>query len=133
MGYLYSKYIITCKNVVQHSDGTLSFERAFEMYPLKKIPSKLDFNLVVGLDYSLTEDDELLVNFEITDPDDKILLKNNLLELVPVEYGHSAFVANITSLKNVPVEKSGMYTIYIYHGDRIICKQDILISKGSDD
>ncbi|AJI02661.1 hypothetical protein AQ16_5847 (plasmid) [Bacillus cereus G9241] len=133
MGFLYSKYIITCKNAMSHSDGTLTFERAFEHLSLKRLPTKIDFYLVVGLDYSLGSDDDLSISFEITDPNDDLLAEGVLLDLEPVEFENSAFVANITNLKNVPVKKRGLYTIYIKHQGRVICKQDILISKGRED
>lgn len=133
MGFLYSKYIITCKNVIKHSDGTLTFERSFEKLIVPKIPSELDFNLVVGFEHSLTKDEDLNIYFEMTDPFDETMIEAKLLTLEAVEDDKLTSVVNITKVKHVPVKKSGLYSMYIKHNGKIICKQDVLIKKGKEE
>lgn len=129
MGFLYSKYIITCKNVIKHSDGTLTFERSFEKLIVPKVPSEVDFNLVVGFEHSLTKDEDLDIYFEMTDPYDETMAEGKLFTLEAVEDNKSTSVVNITKVKNVPIKKSGLYSMYIKHNNKIICKQDVLIRK----
>jgi hypothetical protein len=129
MTHIYPKYILTCHEVTEHGDDTFSFNRVFESLKVIGFPVKLDFNLVLGIDYSLTKKDNRMVSISIVDQDNKRVDDRIFeIELKHTSKKNSIFTINVIKIVNFHVERENQYSILVHHKGQLLASHDIYVT-----
>lgn len=139
MGFIYTKYIITCDEHIINDDGSISFIRAFDNKILSKIPTEIDFCLAISLEYTLSRKEDREIFIRIVDEEGNNGSESGIdqshdfnFKLRSTKKDEVNNVVSIINIKNLTIDKEGIYSIFVYRGEEIVAKQDILFSKESE-
>jgi len=132
MGFLFPKYIITCKDVSEHEDGSVTFHEVFESTVVEDLSEEVSFDLVLGLEYSLAEDENRSIKLRMLNPE-KENIADEKFEIVldPIETNGQHFSLFTISLDGFAPKTEGYFTIFVEHDDRTITRQDIYFKEAA--
>ncbi|MFC7060810.1 hypothetical protein [Halobacillus seohaensis] len=130
MDFLFPKYIITCKDVSQHKNGSVTFHSVFEILNVEDVQEEIDFYIVLGLEYSLQEEEDRSVKLTVTgSEDDTEAIEGFTLDIEPTD-GSSVFAMNTIHIQGFIPTEEGIVSIFVEHKNKTITRQDVLVKEG---
>lgn len=131
MSFIFPKYIFTCKEAIHNNDNTVTYHNVFESIEAPFFPFPLDFNLIIGLEYSIPKKGNRKIFISITDPDDEKISANDfLIELRPTIKNQQRFALNVIDVEQFTIEKKGMYSVSVFHNNEILTRHDFMVVEG---
>lgn len=135
MKSIHVNYMLVCENVHEHEGGMVDFLKVFDVKPLKEIPTKLNFVLVINLEYSITDNDLNELKLRILNSENKILSKDLNIELRKESQTDHKVITNsmnVLRMANFPIDTSGEYKFQLIYNDKIIGNCGIMfLEEGS--
>ncbi|UOQ85704.1 DUF6941 family protein [Gracilibacillus salinarum] len=119
MGYAKVNNITFCKDITMHDDGTNTYHNVFDVLTFDSFPKKLEFLVIVGLEYNLQERDNRHFYFHFKSPKGKKIGDKIKQQFAPSEK-KKTFIEGQFKFKNFPVETEGFYEFYIEYNDEVI-------------
>lgn len=134
MSFVYTKYILSCDDVINNSDNTLTYVRVFDRKYIEKIPDEMNFYLVMEIEYSLSRRKDRTIKLRMLDPDKEKVVEDDL-ELLLRETKKNEIIKTLNKIKlsGLPITKEGTYSILVYHQDEIIDVHEIIFLRGERD
>lgn len=134
MSFVYTKYILSCEDVIKNSDDTLTYVQVFDRKYIDKIPDEMNFYLVIEIEYSLPRRKDRTIKLRMLDPDKEKVVDDDL-EILLRETKKNEIMKTLNKIKlsGLPIEKEGTYSILVYHQDEIIDVHEIVFLRGERD
>jgi hypothetical protein len=129
MSFIYTKYIITCEEIVEEKDGSLTFIKVFDRRNLKEFPAKINFFLVLAIEYSLTKKEDRDIKISFVGPNEDDLENEIEFTLRETKKNHGMLSLNKIKLSGVPLKDEGSLSVLVQHKEKIIARQDIIVQQ----
>jgi len=136
MGKVFTRYLLTCDEVVEHKNGNLDFINVFESKILSDFPTKLNFVLMLAVEYNLKYKENRELKIDIILPDKTI--KGNSLIIILNEDDNTddeneLFVAiNQINIPNFPIDEEGQYTFVASYNEKVIGRHSVLFNREGE-